>query len=183
MRHLALATVTAAALASSAGAQETALTEVDARSFIESLTEEARQLAAGEGDMQAWTERNIAEDARIVASGVVLGPGGSVARYDIVAGREELARLGGMAMPHGGAPIEDYSLTGDVAHAAPLPDGRIVATVRFAEAGSFPSGSGEQSAAAAAVSFESSSVCELRLDRIDDRIKIELATCDSTTTM
>ena len=105
-------------------------------------------MAAGEGGLQAWTERNFAEDARIVASGVVLGPGGSVARYDVVAGREELVRLGSMAMPHGGVPIEDYSLTGDVAHAAPLPDGRIVATVRFAEAGSFPSGPGEQAAAA-----------------------------------
>jgi hypothetical protein len=183
MRHVAFGVLAAAALASPTWAQETALTEVDARSFVESLTEEARQLAAGEGDIRAWTERNVAEDARIVASGVVLGPGGSVARYDIVAGREEVVRLGSMAMPRNGEPIEGYSLTGEVAHAAPLPGGRIVAAVRFAEAGSFPSASGEQAAAAEALSFESNSVCELTLDRFDDRIKIELAACETTTTM
>jgi hypothetical protein len=178
MRHATIAILAAAALSGAAGAQETALTEVDARSFVEDLTGEARRLAGGEGDIMGWTERNVAEDARIVARGVVLGPGGSVARYDIVTGREEISRLAAMAMPHGGAGLEDYSLTGDVAHAAPLPGGRIAATVRFAEAGSFPSTAGGE-----AVSFESNSVCELRLGRVEDRIVIELAACETTTTM
>ncbi len=182
MRHLALAALATAALAGPARAQETALTEVDARSFVEVLTEEARQLAVGEGaDIRAWTERNLAEDARILASGVVLGPGGSMARYDLVAGREEIVRLASLMMPRDGAPIEDYALTGEVAHAAPLPGGQVVATVRFEEAGSFRPGAGAGDAGS--VSIVSSSVCDLRLERIDDRIKIVLATCETTTTM
>ena len=184
MRHLALAALAAAALATPGAAQQTALTEVDARSFVESLTEEARQFAAGDGaDIRAWTERNLAEDARILASGVVLGPGGSMARYDIVAGREEIVRLASLMMPRDGAPIEDYALTGEVAHAAPLPDGQVIATVRFEEAGSFRPGAAAGDDADASVSIVSSSVCDLRLERIDDRIKIVLATCETTTTM
>jgi hypothetical protein len=172
------------ALASAGWAQEQALTEVDARSFVERLTEEARQLAAGEdGDIRAWTERNVAEDARFVARGVVLGPGGSVARYDLVAGRDEVVRLAGLTMPRRGAPIEDYSLTGEVAHAAPLPGGQVVATVRFEEAGTLPGATAEGTGPARGASFQSSSVCDLRLGWMEDTVKIELATCDSTTTM
>jgi hypothetical protein len=103
-----------------------------------------------------------------------------MARYDIVAGREEIVRLAGLMVPRDGAPIADYSLSGEVAHAAPLPGGQVVATVRFEEAGTFRSGEGD---AAASVGIVSSSVCDLRLDRIDDRIKIVLATCETTTTM
>lgn len=181
MRQVALAAVAAAAFASPGWAQQAALTEVDARSFVESLTEEARQLAAGEGvDIRAWAERHLAEEARILASGVVLGPGGAMARYDIVAGREEIVRLASLVMPRDGVPVEDYALTGDVAHAAPLASGQVVATVRFEEAGTFR-GPGEDDAAS--VSIVSSSVCDLRLGRVDDRIKIVLATCETTTTM
>jgi hypothetical protein len=184
MRKVALAALAAAAVADPGRAQETALTELDARTFVEILIDEARDLAAGGGvDIRAWTERNVAEDARIVASGVVLSPGGAVARYDLVAGREEVVRLASLMMPRDGAPIEDYSLTGEVAHAAPLPHGQVVATVRFEEAGSFRTGSGEGSGAAGSVGFVSSSLCDLGLDRIDDRIKIVLATCETTTTM
>jgi hypothetical protein len=63
MRQVALAVVVAAALAGPGRAQESA------------LTEEARRLAAGAGaDVRAWSEGNLAENARILASGVVLGP-------------------------------------------------------------------------------------------------------------
>jgi hypothetical protein len=185
MRHAAMTALAALAVASAAAAQEAAPTEPDVRGFVERLTERSRAVVA-EADpaaMRDWVESTFAENARIAAEGSLVTADGPTVSYEIVAGREDLARLGGMMLagPHAaGAGIEDYALASTVDQVSELPGGGAAAVVRFVESGRILPG---EAAAMPPVTFHTLALCDLRLEGAGEAVRIVIAACDATTTM
>lgn len=185
MRSMAAAlTVAATAFAPVALAQD-GLTESDVQDFIDAMTEESHRIVAEAAwdDLNSWIEGNVAEEARLVASGAVVGAGGPAIRYDLVADRDNLLLLGGMmvAGPHGLGAIQDFELTSEVENVTLLPNGEAVATVRFHESGEIELPAGAETSPA--MSFHSTAICDLRLQNGGDAIRITTATCETTSTM
>ncbi len=134
----------AVAMATGALAQDDAqgLTEDDARSFLEAVSEDAEE-AVGAGDWQgiaSWMNEHVAEDAPVLMSGSFVLTGGPSGTYDLSLTGRDLSRMAQMtafgqsqdgAMPA----ISDYEFMSNVQSTWPIAGGRVGVAVMFYETG------------------------------------------------
>lgn len=195
-------------LAAPAHAQNAQLTDAEVREFIQKASQEGQQLAQA-GDwrgIQSWHEKHLAEDARLAVKAVLVTRKGPVVNFEATLEGKTLERFTNMLMvsPEQIKPesIKDYTLNAEVRHVAELPGGGAGATVIFYEAGTIavaaPAKRGKARAEPAGregqerkrqipterVVFQTISMCSLRLAKAEaETIKIEMAACETITTM
>lgn len=182
MTYAALLAAGAALTATAAFAQDSGLTEEDARGFVEPLAQQAEEAVAS-GDWKGiahWISEHVAEDAPIALSGSVLASTGPALNFDAVMKGVDLAHYvemttGSQQTPFAGS-IENYALATQVQSVWPIPGGGVAMSVAFYESGALaaPEGSDAETATGA---FSSATECALRLGGTPDAMVIEMARC------
>jgi hypothetical protein len=201
MRRFALTLAALAVAAAPALAEDDSLSADEARAFFASLGERAEE-AVADGDWQGiqdWMTRHVADEANIALTGTLVTTDGPVMTYDSAMRGRDLKRFSALSMATagpmmaGGGALSGYAAHANVGAVRSLPGGTISLEVRFWEHGQLDlsamaaargaEAGGTAPPGGAPVTFESVSDCSFRVARRDGAITIQLAACETDTTM
>jgi hypothetical protein len=193
------ATLTAMAMlvALPAVAQQSRLTEDQARQFLDRSAQDTQRLVQ-EGDwagVQNWYGQHLAEDAKLALRSSVLAKDGPAVTIETILDRRSITRFGQMmaSTPQHSGPrsIQDFRIAVDVLSLTPLPNGEVAATVMFNESGTLPmppapnrQGQQDQATPAERIVFHQVSTCTMRLSADGNgTVKVEMTACEMAATI